>query len=383
MIKVFSLIAAMLCTMHTMAIAEISGSLTASYFFYPNSMENSFKDDVSAELKAMGQSSLSHDWELEYELVFRKSREDKGKNIIEPRQLFLRKPFEPFDFFIGNRQVFWGVTESKNVVDFINQADSASGNTTEDKLGASSISADFFVSDAEIQYFFIPYFRQRTFNDQNAHPGLGLPLNPATFSDEKGRMGGDHALRFSNSIGDFDIGLSGFYGTARGPILIINSNGTATPYYPEYKALGFDIQYTGDRTLYKAEFANGKQDESNVIAYVAGFESTLYSIAGSSWDIGIIGELQYDNRKQAAAKKFNTGGVRLAANNASDTTLLVLYSLDGSGNQSNYSAQFSHRLNNGLKVEAEYTEFYSSKIDLPFFNLIDDTYFQLSIGYYF
>ena len=380
--KLLIWIGSVICTMQSVATAEISGSVTASYSHFPHSLETSFEDDVSLELKALGHSDFSH-WSIDYELVLRKSINDEGKDIIEPRELFVKRSFGDFDISVGNRQFFWGVTESKNVVDFVNQRDSAAGNSTEDKLGATSISTEFYLQDAEIQYVFMPYFRERTFNAQDAHPGLGVSLNKAMFSDHKGSMSGDHAVRYSNSFGEYDIGINGFYGTAREPILNFNNNGTATPYYPEYQALGLDVQFTGASTLYKGEFVKGYQDEIETTAYVLGFESTFYSIASSSWDIGLIGELQFDDRTQAAATRFNVGGLRFTANNASDSNFLVLYAADEAGEQLSYMGQFSHRLNNGLKLEAEYTEFYSSVRGLPFRNLIDDSYFQVSVGYYF
>ena len=372
----------MLCITQSVAFAELSGSVTTSYSRFPNSLATSFEDNLTVEFKALGYTNFL-EWNIDYELVFRNSLYDKGKNIIEPRELFVKKSFGDFDIYVGNRQFFWGITESKNVVDFVNQLDSAAGNSKEDKLGATSISMEFYLQNAEIQYVFMPYFRERTFNAENAHPGLGLPLNKATFSEDKGLMGGDHALRYSNLYGDLDVGISGFYGTAREPILSFNNNGTVTPYYPEYQALGLDIQFTGDNTLYKGEFVKGFQDEIEISAYVIGLESTIYSVASSSWDIGLIGELQFDNRVQAAAQKFNVGGLRFTANNVSDSNLLFLYATDEAGEQLTYTAQFSHRLKSGLKLETEYTEFYSSVNGLPFSNLIDDSYFQVSVGYFF
>ena len=372
----------LLCIIQSVAFAEISGSLTTSYYRFPNSLATSFDDNLSLEVKALGYTNVS-DWDIDYELVFRKNLYDVGKDIIEPRELFVKRSFGDFDIFVGNRQFFWGVTESKNVVDFVNQLDAAAGNSTEDKLGATSISTEFYLQDAEIQYVFMPYFRERTFNAQDAHPGLGIPLNRALFSADKGLMGGDHAFRYSNTLGEFDVGFSGFYGTAREPILRFNDDNTVTPYYPEYQALGLDVQFTGESTLFKGELVKGYQDEIDISAYVIGLESTIYSVASSSWDIGLIGELQFDNRVQAAADRFNIGGLRFTANNASDSNLLLLYAEDQAGEQLTFTAKFSHRLNNGLKLETEYTEFYSSLNGLPFRNLIDDSYIKLSVGYFF
>ncbi len=68
---------------------------------------------------------------------------------------------------------------------------------------------------------------------------LGLSLTDADFSDEKGFYGGDHAFRYSNSLGDLDFGINGFYGTAREPIILVDGNNSATPYYPDIERLAW------------------------------------------------------------------------------------------------------------------------------------------------
>ena len=86
---------------------------------------------------------------------------------------------------------------------------------------------------------------------------------------------------------------------------------------------------------------------------------------------------------QAISERFDVGGFRLAANNASDTNALFLYHQDEARKQKSYIVQFSHRLRNGLTLEAEYIEFYSSDAALPFYNLMDDTSFKIGLGVYF
>ena len=365
-----------------LAFGEVTTSIVTSYAVFPNSSPLSFDSDLIVELKAVGQHEFA-DWTLEYDIVARKSRNDKGKNIVEARQFVIGRPIGEVDVYVGNRQLFWGVTESNNVVDYVNQKDAAAGRSSENKLGAPSVSFEFYPGDAEFQYVYMPVFREQTFNDQFAHPGLGLSLNSAEFSVEKGNLAGDHAFRYSNSFGALDYGISGFYGTARDPILSVDINGRATPYYPEYRAFGVDLQYTGDSTLYKAEIAIGEQDAVATSAYVVGVEKTLYSVGTSDWDLGILIETQYDDRPQAVSKRFYVGGVRFTANNANDTNALLLYSQDETGKQESYVMQFSHRLRSGVTLEAEYIDYFSSEAALPFHNLMDDTSLTIGVGVYF
>ena len=68
--------------------AEQSGSLEIKGSFFPKSLDESFDTNITAEAKVMGYEELS-DFQLAYELVFRKSLKDSGMDIVEPRQIFL------------------------------------------------------------------------------------------------------------------------------------------------------------------------------------------------------------------------------------------------------------------------------------------------------
>ena len=187
------------CTWLLLAIqvqAETSGSLEITGSYFPKSLDASFDTNITAEAKVIGYEELD-DFELQYEIVIRKSLNDNGKDIIEPRQLFLSKTFGDIDVYLGYRHTFWGVAESRNLVDLINQQDMAAGMSPDNKLGAPSISIETYLGSGELQYWYISRFRERTFNDTNAHPGFGMPVSSAQFAHAKGSEASDQALRLS------------------------------------------------------------------------------------------------------------------------------------------------------------------------------------------
>ncbi|MGB1705700.1 MAG: hypothetical protein ACPHFP_07695, partial [Paracoccaceae bacterium] len=101
------------CTWLLLAIqvqAETSGSLEITGSYFPKSLDASFDTNITAEAKVIGYEELD-DFQLEYEIVIRKSLNDNGKDIIEPRQLFLSKTFGDIDVYLGYRHTFWGVAE--------------------------------------------------------------------------------------------------------------------------------------------------------------------------------------------------------------------------------------------------------------------------------
>ena len=242
------------------------------------------------------------------EFIARSDEKDSGRRITEARQAYLRTPLVGFDIFVGNRQEFWGKAESKNVVDVINQSDAAANEGKSDKLGAPSISAERYLEIGDLQLWYISGFREKTFNDSDAHPSSGLPVSSAQYARKEGKDADDFAARLSSFAGEWDLAGSVFYGTARDPILSVASDGSAlTPYYALQKSIGLEVQYTGDVTLLKWENLHGTQSSlmgaHDFAAAVAGIEYTYYRPLETIWDIGWIGEVHHDERPQAAANK--------------------------------------------------------------------------------
>ena len=364
--------------------AETSGSLEITGSYFPKSLGASFDTNITAEAKVVGYEELD-DFQLEYEIIIRKSLNDSGKDIVEPRQLFLSKTFGDIDVYLGYRHTFWGVAESRNLVDLINQQDMAAGISPDNKLGAPSISIETYLGSGELQYWYISRFRERTFNDTNAHPGFGMPVSSAQFAHAKGSEASDQALRYANSIGDIDYALSIFDGTAREPLFIVQELDppTIAPYYERMRSVGLELQYTGESILYKFEGLTGTQSGKDFDAVVLGTEKTVYTIFETQWDMGVLFEYQYDDRVQALIDRMIVSGVRLTANDEFDTNFLILYTVDDAFSQSLFGLEASRRLRNGMTLDINYLLYQSDIQNLPFYSLVDDSELSLTPGYYF
>ena len=364
--------------------AETSGSLEITGSYFPKSLGTSFDTNISAEAKFIGYEELD-DFQLEYEIIIRKSLNDNGKDIVEPRQLFLSKTFGDIDAYLGYRHTFWGVAESRNLVDLINQQDMAAGISPDNKLGAPSISIETYFGSGELQYWYISRFRERTFNDANAHPGFGIPVSPAQFAHVKGSKASDQALRYASSIGDIDYAFSIFDGTVREPLILIQEleQPTIAPYYERMRSVGLELQYTGESILYKFEGLSGTQSEKDFSAVVLGTEKTVYSVFETQWDMGLLLEYQYDDRAQALIDRMIFSGIRVTANDEFDTSLLLLYTVDDTFSQSLFGLEASRRLRNGMTLDLSYELYQSDTQNLPFYSLIDDSKLSVTMGYYF
>ena len=261
----------------------------------------------------------------------------------------------------------------------------AAGMSPDNKLGAPSISIETYLGSGELQYWYISRFRERTFNDTNAHPGFGMPVSSAQFAHAKGSEASDQALRYANSIGDIDYALSIFDGTAREPLFIVQELDppTIAPYYERMRSVGLELQYTGESILYKFEGLTGTQSGKDFDALVLGTEKTVYTIFETQWDMGVLFEYQYDDRAQAQINQMIVSGVRLTANDEFDTSIVLLYTSDKDLNQSLIGLEASRRLRSGMTLDFNYLLYQSDGQDLPFYSLIDDSEFSLKLGYYF
>ena len=366
---------------------EVNGTLSSRLDFYPDHADSTLSEGRSAEVKI----DAYHDFDdsrVVAELIARADENDSGRRITEARQAYLRTPMGGFDVFVGHRQEFWGKAESKNVVDVINQSDAAATEGKSGKLGAPSISAERYLDIGDLQLWYITGFREKTFNDSDAHPSSGLPVGAAQYARKDGKDADDFAARLSSFAGDWDLAGSLFYGTARDPIISVASGGRAlSPYYALQKSIGLEAQFTGDATLLKWESLHGTQssfqDGHDFAAAVAGIEYTYYGAFETIWDIGLIGEIQHDDRPQSAANQFGVAGVRLVFNDIADSNILFLASADRKADQSLVSLEASQRINEFVSIKLS-SQFYNARTPTsPFGQLSDDDAVTLTLNMFF
>ena len=372
---------------HPVIGGELNGTLSSRLDFYPENADGTASEGRSVEVKI----DAFHDFEesrIVGEFIVRGDEKDSGRRITEARQAYFRTPFAGFDVFLGNRQEFWGKAESKNVVDLINQSDAAANEGKSGKLGALSISAERYVDIGDLQLWYISGFREKTFNDRDAHPSIGLTVNSAQYARKDGKNADDFAVRLSSFVGDWDLAGSVFYGTARDPILTLAVGRKAlNPYYALQKSIGLEAQYTGDVTLLKWESLHGTQSSligtHNFSAAVAGIEYTYYRSFETKLDIGLIGEIQHDDRPQAAANQFGVAGVRLVFNDIADSNILFLLSADSKTDQSIVSLEASQRINDVTSVKLT-SQFYNARTATSAYGqLSDDDAVTLTLNMFF
>ena len=300
----------------------------------------------------------------------------------------------------GVSKVFWGVTESNHLIDIINQTDAVESPDGEEKLGQPMLMLTLAKDWGTLDFFFLPWFRERTFPGRSGRlrPRLFIDTRKTRYESDLEQRHPDVAVRFNKTIGKLDLDLAYFYGTSRDPDLLPTLRADTgeivlVPFYPLIHQGSIAAQYTTGPWLLKFEglYRDGQRDARGVradyVAAVAGFEYTFYSIFMTKSDLGVLMELNYDHRGRNAVTPYQRdifAGLRWTANDTQDATVLVgvVQDLQESGTRGVF-VEASRRLSGHFKLEFEARFFNSRNPSNIFFDLRRDDYLQAKLIYSF
>ena len=295
-----------------------------------------------------------------------------------------------WEVLAGVDRVFWGVAESRHLVDIVNQTDLVEDLDQEDKLGQTMISLARQTDWGLFSFLVLPDFEERTFPGVEGRLRTPLPVESENPSYESS-AGSDHidlALRYAHFVGDWDIGAHLFHGTDREPSLRPNSEGNALqPHYALISQFGVDVQYTRDAWLWKLEAIQRTGAGNSFSAVVGGFEYTLFQVAGGDADLGLLVELLYDGRSNdAPATPFDRDlfvGARWAWNDVQDTSLLAGLITDTNDGSRLFSIEGERRVGDNWKIEVEGRWFVDVAEDNTLNVFRQDSYLTARLTRYF
>tara|TARA_Y100001968_G_scaffold331092_1_gene384710 strand:- start:1315 stop:2592 length:1278 start_codon:yes stop_codon:yes gene_type:complete len=303
-----------------------------------------------------------------------------------------------WEFRIGLDRVFWGVAESFHLIDIINQTDLVEDPGLKEKLGQPMIHGTLSTSMGNIETFFMPYFRNRTFHGQGSRlrNSLIVDQNQTNYESSSGRHHLDIALRHSHTIGVFDTGLSFFHGTNRSPTLelALDRYGSIVlvPTYEQISQYSLDLQATLESWLLKFEgyWRDGEKDraltEQDYGAFIAGFEYTFYGIFNSETELSLLTELLFDGRDNRSLTAYENDiffALRLGLNDAKSTEFFigVMHDLDESAHSVSLEAE--RRIDNNWSLSLNGTAFRSINSQDIQFSVRKDTFLEFEINYNF
>ncbi len=220
---------------------DVSATLEGRYFIDEPLREE--QDNSSASFSLSVEPEYYLEWErngLQQSFTLagfaRLDQTDDERSHMDIREAYWHQVGETIELRVGVRRVFWGVTESAHLVDIINQTDAVENLDGEDKLGQPMFNLAWVTDFGTVDFFFLPYFRERTFPGPKGRlrPFLPVDTDNPIYEDGAKERHNDFAVRWVNSISGWDIGLSYFNGTAREPRLLfavddVQVNGSPPP----------------------------------------------------------------------------------------------------------------------------------------------------------
>ncbi|MCO7227209.1 hypothetical protein [Pleionea sp. CnH1-48] len=291
--------------------------------------------------------------------------EDDERSHFDIRELYWQHVSDAGELTVGINKVYWGVAETQHLVDIINQTDLVENIDGEDKLGQPMIQWSMERDWGLLDLFVLPGFRERTFPGEDGRLRLLVDVDNdnALYESDDGDSHIDFAARWSQTLGDWDIGLSYFDGTSREPQFVTQVNNNVpvlVPYYPQISQIGLDLQATLEDWLWKLEVIGREGFGEDYIAAVGGFEYSTYGVFDSVMDIGWIIEYQFDDRDaipagfgQIEVSDIVSFGARLAFNDEQSTEFLLGLGVEVDNDAQFFSVEGNRRIGDDMKLSIE------------------------------
>ena len=316
--------------------------------------------------------------------------QDDERTHADLREAYWGYEGKDWDATLGISKVFWGVTESRHLVDVINQTDLIESIDEESKLGQPLVNLNLQRDYGRFGVYVMPYFRERTFPGIEGRFRGPLPVdtnNPIyESSNEENHI--DLALRYSHYIGDVDLGVHVFEGTSREARFVVAPEGDRLlPVYDQMTQFGVDVQYTAEAWLWKLEAIARDTRVDSFIAAVGGLEYTFYGIKNSAADVGVLIEYLYDDRNSVSPPTaFDDDvfiGTRLALNDAEDTSILAGVVIDLDTQEMFLNVEAERRFSDTLSVDLQLRTFMNAEPGNALYAVKQDDYLQLRLSWYY
>jgi len=361
------------------AYAEWRGYVAAELLGFYEDPRDSRQHDAYVSLAF--EPEYFHEWNQRDDLFtfkpyFMLDAHDNNRSHADIRELSWIHVARDWETNIGISKVYWGVTEAAHLVDVINQTDLVINEDGEDKLGQPMAKLTLIRDFGNFDLFVLPGFRERTFPGTEGRPRFGIPISDdALYESGAQELHTDFAIRWSHTIGEFDIGIAHFSGTGRDPRFVARPaaiSGTTiseiTPLYEIVDQTSLDLQAVFGGWLWKLEAITRSGQGKRIRSIAGGYEYTFVGVNDSQVDIGVITEYLYDSRGDSidpavifASQPFFTSpfqndlvlGARVTLNDAASSELLASVIIDMEGGGQSFNVEASRRFGDSWKLSLE------------------------------
>lgn len=373
---------------------DVSGELAAEQRLF---IQNAPYDEQLDSYQASGYFEPRVRWrsadrknQVQFIPYVRVDAEDGRRTHADIREAYWRHINGDWEFLAGANRMFWGVTESRHLVNVINQVDGVENIDEEDFLGQPMIQIAKQTDVGRFDAFLMTGFRERTFPGQvgRLRAGRVIETSRARYDNDLEEWYPDVALRYAHYIDELDIGLSFFHGTGREPGVVEDADtDRLVPLYTIISQAGVDLQYTTDAWLWKFEGIVREGQGDAFAAAVAGVEYTFFQIAESDADLGLLAEGLYDGRDDdvfaTALENDIFLGARLTLNDVQNTSALVGFVIDTQDGPGGFRIEAERRLGDSFKVSLEGQMFLENDSSNPAALLQDDSFATLTLSWFF
>lgn len=386
----------------SMAISAISATLVCSSAYSDDLTVNLeldetyyFEDGLYGDRGFRGSVGFGADyehWFLSDKLQFslqafgRSDQYDGDRSNLDARVFKLQYVSDSWSLSAGYDEVFWGVMESKNIVNVINQINYKESINGDIKLGQPMVRFSLDKGFGEFELFALFGHRKILYGDQDGRLNLAFLVDDDAFYRVSGAsdnvMGGgtdessrslkhiDTAIRWAYQINDLELAVSVFNGTNRVPFFDVVSEGE--PFSPEFDVkfvaiydqvsqFGLELQYIVDEWLIKSEIVRQNNTVDDYTAISFGLENTLVGVFDSNADLSLFAEYLYDDRGDTALPGVFTHDILLAGklyfNDQSSTSLQASAIFDHLNHESSLTFKLNRRLSDLVSFELEARSF--------------------------
>ncbi len=317
---------------------------------------------------------------------------DSQRSHVDAREARVRVDHGPIAVTLGINTVFWGVTESRHLVDIINQTDYLEDLDADEKFGQLMALFTYDMGSLGLVDFFVmSWFRPQLYPSSEGRPGVPVSVrdDSPVYESSLGRWNPDVALRWSHSVAEFDWAVSYFHGTAREPELMPGGTAGQAVLFPRYNLtnqVGLEIQWTRGDWLWKAESILREGQGPLFVATTVGFEHTTVGVFGTASDLGLLLEHNYDGRDNLTLNFYDNdlfGALRLSLNDVQGSEFLagVLFDVESKATFGNFEA--SRRLGERFALQLTGRLFLASDETDPLYWFRSDDYLQATLEYHF
>lgn len=377
--------------------AEWSGNIAVEGVWFPNT--GAFPGQKNGGVSISAQPEFRHQWDdgdrsFTFIPFARLDSMDNQRTHADIRELLFLAVEGDWEISAGIGRVFWGVTESQHLVNIVNQIDYVEDFFGEVLLGQPMVRVTRIIDTGSLDFFLLPYFRERTFPGKAGRfrTPLVVDTDQPLYEANSEERHIDWTLRWSQYLGNVDYGIYYFEGTSRDPIFLPGTSKgepVLLPYYPQIRQSGLDAQYTGDAWLWKLETIYRDHKDSqwdDFGAAVGGFEYTFVGINDTAADLGALMEYHWDSRGTDADRVFQNdlfAGLRYTPNDIASTEVLAGLFWDLDYQSPSLRLEASRRFGDNIKVNLEAQWFGGVKEEDTLSAFRDDDYLQLEIARYF